>query len=150
MFSKALCHSLLCCTGKNKSAGLNQPLGSMSAPACGCSLFQHSISTAEAVSTAQETCCGFQLKGFSFLSLSSVRTSFAANVSACKHWNLCVSEGGLLSTKICHCVVKSTEFKKYCSHWLCLITLPSVAAIYLIVADFRRNQSSILGRRCKT
>lgn len=41
MFSKALCPSLLCCTatvtccaGRNKSARLNQHLGSVSAPAC--------------------------------------------------------------------------------------------------------------------
>lgn len=89
MFSKALCHSLLCCTatvtccaGRNKSARLNQHLGCVSAPACELSSLQHSIPTAEAVSTAQgshETCCGFGLKGFSFLSRSSDRTSFAAN-----------------------------------------------------------------------
>lgn len=83
MFFKALHHSLLCsastvmgCVGRNEPAWQHCQLQPE------CSPLQHSIPTVEVVSTAQgsqETCCGFGLKGFSFLSLSSGRTSFAAN-----------------------------------------------------------------------
>lgn len=98
MFSKGLHHSLLCCTstvlgcaGRNKPAQLHQHC--QLHPEC--SPLQHS--TAEVVSTAQgsqETCCAFGLKAFSFLSLGSGRTSFAANMFLLVNTEIFLCVGG--------------------------------------------------------